>query len=215
MISGELHELFRKDVGDTVAPYLWSEEEAYAYMNDAYVQFVRLTFGVSDVTSDVTQISVTAGEKYSELDPRILKIRKATLLSNNRPVKIRNAGDGDEQPGDLAPGHVHSMIIGEQDDLCRWAQVPVTDDTVALSVYRLPLNEITSDNDNFTDVRPHHHLHLMKWMKHLAYAKQDAETFDKSKSDQCKQEFEIYCAGAWREMERQRSKVRTVKYGGL
>jgi len=207
MNAGELHELFRHDVGDTVAPYLWSEEEAYAYMNDAYVQFVRLTFGVSDVTSDVTQITVTAGEKYSELDPRILKIRKATLVSNDHPVTIVNIGD-DER-------HANGMVIGEQDNLCRWTQVPVADDIVALSVYRLPLNEIKTDSDTFSDVRQHHHLHLIKWMKHLAYAKQDAETFNKAKSDQCKQDFEIYCGGAWREMERQRSKVRVVTYGGL
>lgn len=226
MKAGDLYDLFRSDVSDVAAPYLWSDTEVYAYMNDAYFMFVRNTFGVSDVTSSITEVSVTAGEKYSDLDSRILKIRSAKLVTANRPLKIFNLSDDTPPVNDYGikwynsgdentVGQVRYMVIGEEDDLCRWVQIPDADDTVQLSVFRLPLNEISGPSDEFKDIRSQHHFHLLKWMKHLAYAKQDAETFNKEKSEAMKAEFEEYCTKAWREMERQRAKVRVVKYGGM
>lgn len=226
MNAEQLYDFFRSDVVDIEEPYLWSEDEVYAYMDDAYKMFVRLTGGVGDVSSSITRIPVVAGEQYAALDHRILKHRSARLASSNRPVKIINLQDTPvERVDDYGflsligvdnkQGPVRYMVIGEEDDTARWVQIPTENDEVRLSVYRLPLNDIKLPSDEFTDVRPQHHLHLVKWMKHLAYGKQDAETFDRGKSDKYKDEFEAYCAFVVREMERQRSKVREVAYGGL
>jgi hypothetical protein len=226
MIAGELYDLFRSDVVDVELPYLWSDVEVYLYMDDAYKMFVRLMGGVADNTSAITQVPIVTGEPTADLDYRILKHRGARLASNNRPLDLVNLQDGPVVPSsdygilyfsgaDRQNGPVRFMVIGEQDDVVRWVQVPIEDDTALLSIYRLPLNDITGPTDVFTDVRPHHHIHLLKWMRHLAYSKQDAETFDRAKSDENKEDFFEYCSIAKAEWERQKSKTRVVGYGGL
>ena len=52
MTSNELLDMFRRDVMDVRRPYLWTDEEIYAYMNDAYNMFARMTGGISDYTTD-------------------------------------------------------------------------------------------------------------------------------------------------------------------
>lgn len=38
------------------------------------------------------------------------------------------------------------MVIGMQRGIVRWVNVPEADDTIKLRVYRLPLNDITGDD---------------------------------------------------------------------
>lgn len=226
MNAGQLYDMFRSDVVDIELPYLWSDEEVFAYIDDAYKMFVRMLGGVADNTSAITQVPITAGILTTPLDYRILKHRGVRLQSNNRPIELINLQDGPVVPtsdygvmyyagNDRQPGRVRFMVIGEQDDVARWAQAPIENDVALLSVFRLPLEDITLETDEFVDVRPHHHLHFLKWMKHLAYAKQDAETFDRARSEENKKNFQEYCAFAKSEWERQKSKTRVVAYGGL
>ena len=195
-------------------------------MNDSYVMFVRLTGGVPDSTSPVTQIPVYTGEANAEISPLILRIRDAQLVSLGRPLKIINHTDlplvslpdygtiRDVYLNNLS-GEVRYMLIGQQRGLVTWIQVPAEDDTVQLSVYRLPLERIVGPEQEFSDIGEEHHEHLLLWMKSRAYGKQDAETFDKGRRDEYKAAFTEYCSMAKAEWERAKSKVRSVAYGGI
>lgn len=226
MLSEELFDAFRSDVSDVSAPYLWSESEVWRYMDDAYKMFVRLTGGVPDSTSDLTQIDVVAGEADAEVSPLILKFREARLLSTGLKLTIVNHTDlpmtGGSDYGNIRsmylnkmPGPVRYMLIGKQRKLVTWLQVPVEDDTVSLIVDRLPLDRISCEGQEFADIGEEHHEHLMLWMKSRAYGKQDADTFDRGRRDEYKKEFIAYCEFAKGEMARYKSKVRSVAYGGL
>lgn len=227
MTSDELLDLFRRDVVDTAQPYLWSDAEAYAYMNDAYYMFVRLTGGVSDyLTDSVCLVSASAGEPFSDVNPNILRFRAAHLEPSGETVRIINAQDveqlQDEDFGVLrrlsnvsTQGKVRYMVIGRQLGKVQWVSTPDVDYEIRLLVERLPLTPITDGGQSLTDVQEQHHLSLLKWMKYLAYGKQDAETFDKAKADFNKAEFMAYCDFANREKERAKHKVRVVRYGGL
>ena len=113
------------------------------------------------------------------------------------------------------PGPVRYVITGLEEGLVRWVQVPQADDTVQLFVERLPCGTITQATDRFTDVGEEHHYHFLKWMRHLAYRKQDVDTFNLAKSDQEAADFNAYCALALQEKERRRHKVRRTGYGGI
>ena len=226
MTSDELFDAFREDVADMSAPYLWSDSEVWRYMDDAYKMFVRMTGGVADSTSAITQIGVIAGEADAAVSPLILKFRDATLVSTGRALKIVNFTDiplkTTPDYGSLRniylnkmPGEVRYMLIGQQRKLVTWLQVPMADDTVALSVYRLPLDRITGPDQEFSDIGEEHHEHLLLWMKSRAYGKQDAETFDKGRRDEYKVAFSDYCSMASAEWERAKTKVRSVAYGGI
>lgn len=223
MTADELYDLFRKDCMDTVRPYLWSDDEVWAYMNDAYRMFVRLTGGISDFTSDACTVRAIAGEATSELHPAILTIRMATL-DDGSDVRIINAQDmtslNDEDFGVLrrinfstSVGKVRYMVIGMQKDIARWVNIPDRDYEVNLIIERLPLQTL-APGSTLDEIQDHHHFHLLRWMQYLAYNKQDAETFNKARSDAMKAEFEAYAAFAKREKDKYKHKVRVVKYGG-
>lgn len=225
MKARELVDLFRDDVTDTLQPYLWSEQEVYEYLNDAYFMMVRQMGGIIDATSSVTQIPIVATEQDAQIDRRILRIRQATLASNNRDIRIINAQDVghlvDEDYGVLrrinnidTPGEVRYMITGLEEGLVRWVKVPEVDDTAQLLVERLPLERIEQGSDEFTGLGEEHHYHLLKWVRHLAFRKPDVETFNGERANEEKEAFLDYCRLANEEKNRRRHKVRVVRYGG-
>lgn len=213
MNSTELYELFRGDMNDAEQPYLWSDLEVFGYMNDAYRMFVRLTGGIADSTSAAAQVPVVAGDVAGAMDPSVMEVLSAYRMSDGQPVRVHN---GPEFPRpSTRVGPVSGMVIGEQDDLARWTSIPAADDTVQMTVYRMPAGFITDHEQPFTGVKEDHHLHLLPWMRHLAYLKQDAETFNRSKSDENGAIFRGYCDFVKTEIERRKHKIRVVAYGGL
>lgn len=229
--SGELYNAFRSDVGDVTTPYLWTDADVFRYMNEAYQTFARLTGGVADSTSDVTQISVVAGEMYATVSPSILRFRQAYLVSTGEEVTIVNEQDtlsvrtdyGNSRPlvMDATPGPVRYMVVGmgrdQQGGVVRWVQVPIVDDTVSLSVYRMPIELVSGYSKSFTfpDIGAEHIEQLLLSMKARAYAKQDADAFNSSASKKFGAEFRDYCLTVKAEWERFKHKNRAVQYGGI
>lgn len=225
MDSTGLYELFRSDIVDEAKPYLWKDSEVWAYMDSAYKTFVRLTGGVADFTSPITEVSATAAEPTSEISKRILRIMSARRASDGRDIEIINSTDvgrmatpdyGQLKPlvMDNTPGPIRCMVIGMQRGVVRWINVPEFDETVNLHVYRLPLKDITGEGQELDDVDEHHHIKLLLGMKALAYQKQDAETFDRSRAMENETLFARYCDQVKAEFEREKHKTRVVAYGG-
>jgi hypothetical protein len=225
MNTTELYDTFRSDVVDIERPYLWSDDEVYGYMDEAQIMFCRLAGGIADVTTtDVVRVPITAGEEYSPLHPSVLTIRQVRLASTGRDLALRNIFDGHTAGDDYGmvfvvqhehrPGPVRGMVVGEQYDLCRWVSIPEVDDEAIISVYRLPLNPVKGEGQEL-EIRREHHRSLLFSMKHLAYSKQDAETFDRAKAAENEEKFEAYCRKAKEEWERYKHKPRSIKYGGI
>lgn len=229
MTADDLYDLFRSDVVDAVEPYLWSDTEVWAYMNDAYRMFVRLTGGIPDASSSLTRLNLVAGRATNSVSPLILRFRSAYLLSDGTELKIINEaelprltasdyGQNNPQRRNLLTGKVTHMVTGSDrsasNGVVRWVYIPDAADTVQLSVQRLPLDTI-GPRSEFTEIGEEHHEHLMLWMKHRAYGKQDAETFDRGRRDEFGQAFRAYCAEAKVEWNRYRSHNMSVAYGGL
>lgn len=224
--SQELFDSFREDIVDTAKPYLWTEDEVTRYADAAYRMFVRLTIGIADFTSEAASVPIVAGEETAELHPSILRVMSAYRASDGVEVIVANLTDATFMRStdynivrqlymDRRPGPVNYMVIGAQADLVKWVQIPVVDDTVNMNIYRLPLTNITDGSHTLSEVKAEHHIHLLSWMKYLAYRKQDSETFNKTRSDEAKLDFEAYCAFCKAEWERFKHKTRVVQYGGL
>lgn len=224
MTPAELLDYFRAQVRDDVAPYLWTDEEIMVYMDTAQSMFVRLTGGIFDVSSDACTVSLSAGERFSDLSPLILNIRRA-VYNDERELNILNLSDIDKlTTSDYgvvrnlslsnSVGRVSHMVIGEQRDIARWIMIPDTDATVSLAIARLPLERITSSSQEF-EVDEIHHPFLAEWMKREAYRKQDADTINPKAAEVAEASFRAYCDQVWREWERYRHKPRTVAYGGI
>ena len=230
MTSDDLYALFRSDVVDAVAPYLWSDIEVWNYMNDAYRMFFRLTGGIPDaITPSVTQVPLVAGNAYSSVSSLILRFNSAYLTSDGTDLKIVNGtqlpkigttdyGSMVAAARDNSSGPVRYMQTNVAKDqyggTVRWIRIPAVNDTVQLDVYRLPLDTVTT-GFGFDELDEMHHEALMLWMKARAYGKQDAETFDRGRRDDYEKKFRDYCTDAKAELRRYKGHVMSVAYGGL
>lgn len=229
MTPAELLDAFRTEVRDTAVPPLWKDEEIYRYIDDAQKMFCRLQGGIADATSDLTQLSISTGDKFIPISPLILKVRFANLLSDGRDIRILNFEDlqfgrafmdndyGFSTSFKLTDetGEVRAIVTGMEANQIRLVKIPEVDDTIGLTVYRIPLTTLKGDSGEEFEIDEQHHWHLLAWVKHLAFLKQDAETYDRDGSERNRQEFLQYCDMARQERERREHKYRTVSYGGL
>ena len=229
MTSDDLYALFRSDIVDAVSPYLWTDVEVWNYMNDAYRMYFRLTGGIPDAISSITQVPIVAGQATSVVSPLILRFNSAYLVSDGTDLKIVNDtqtpklgstdyGNWVQAARDNTPGPVRYMQTNVARDqyggTVRWIKMPAVSDTVQLYVYRLPLDTVTT-GFGFDELDEMHHEALMLWMKARAYGKQDAETFDRGRRDDYDKQFRAYCADARAEARRYKGHVMSAAYGGL
>ena len=216
MTPVELLDLFRDEMVDQQAPYLWSDQLIYSYADDAQKMFCRFTDGISDATSPLTQLDVGVGDSYIATSPLILRLRNASRADTGRAVEVVNIEDlparGWRFDGRVGP--VAALVIGEEAGKARTYPLPNEAVTINLSVFRLPLNPVTDDGPPL-EIDEQHHRHLLLWMKSLAYGKQDAETSDKTKQRDFDAAFRSYCAGVKAEQQRARFKPRAIAYGGI
>lgn len=217
MKASDLKDLFRAEIGDTVAPYLWSDTDIAAYMDDAQKMFCRLVGGFQDATSMLCTLDIITGEVFADIDSRILRIRRAQRDSDAQKLSVISFEDADMEHIQLgsSTGPIEGMILGLEEKKVRWNRVPLVDDTVSLVIERLPMNSIASDFKTPLELRDEHHQHLMLWMKHRAYGRQDSDTYDEKKANDNETRFRAYCDQARKEKEVRRHKTRVVHYGGL
>jgi hypothetical protein len=216
MDSTTLHDQFRRDVDDRVAPYLWSSDEVFGYLDDAQKLFCRLTGGIGDASTSLTLLSYTAGAATLACSPLILKIRAAYDEATGTPVEIVNIEDmaARGMRFDGRSGPLRALVAGmEPASLHTWP-LPAASGGVRLVVERLPLATI-SDFDQTLEVADHHQHGLSLWMRARAYTKQDADTLDARRADNFNTQFRAYCDAARREKDTVRHKPRVVAYGGI
>jgi hypothetical protein len=219
MDSQDLLDRFRQDLSDINLPQLWSDDEVFGYIDEVQKSFVRAIGGIPDSsTPNLAQIAVGVGDLTFKYDTRILKMRSAYRLSDGREVRALNfenmAKEGLRFDGCTGP--VQLFVIGMDKDTARYVPIPNVADTLVMVTDRLPIETITADDaPQDLEIDDQHHVHLLKGMKALAYNKQDAETFDKSKSKEFEDKFNAYCTKAFKERERRQHKPRSVTYGGL
>lgn len=218
MNSTELLEAFRDEMADAVAPYLWTDSAIYRYLDDAQKMFCRLTEGIEDSsTESVCRLSIEAGTDWYPLSNKILKVREAVDTATGRPYDVLNMEKASLK-GVLFngnPGPLKLFVTGLEKHKLRAWPLPAAPTTVELRVFRLPLRPITDDGDQELEIDEQHHEALLLWMKHRAYDKQDADTFDRRKAEEYEMRFRVYCASAFKEQERARRNTGTVVYGGL
>ena len=219
MTSSEIVTMFRNEMGDRVAPYLWDDSEVYPFLDDAQSWFCRKTDGIADArTPTVCNLSVVAGTDWYATHPSILIVRKITRADNGLKVSALTV----EQADDLGVvflattlGKVKYVVFGYDAHAVRITPMPNEVVTLNLAVFRLPLVTITDIGDQALEIDAQHHAALVKWMKFRAYSKQDTETADRNKASDFEAQFLAYCANAKLEQARARRVQGNVTYGGL
>lgn len=219
LTSDDIATMFRNEMGDRVAPYLWTDSEVYPFIDEAQSQFCRKTDGISDArTPAVTQIAVMPGIEWYATHPRILNVRKVTRGDTGVTVPMLNAEETETRSLVFLPtltSPVKALVLGFEPHVARIYPMPNETVTLNLQVYRLPLVTITDIGGQPLEIDGHHFPGLVLWMKARAYDKQDTETFDRAKADDYYARFEAYCAKAKQEQGRARRVQGNVAYGGI
>ena len=212
MDTTELLTMFRSEVDDAVQPYLVSDDLVYAYIDDAQKIFCRWTEGVEDGRS--FSLTIAPGNEWYDLDPSILKLRKAYDASTGQPIRIVNTEKADFYGivFDGRPGPIKALVAGIEKHALRAWPMPSVAATIPLEVFRLPRTVEAGDD---LEIDEQHQQHLLMWVKHRFYGIKDSEVYDKRAAEEMKQGFTDYCAAAKKEQERARRSAGTVNYGGI
>lgn len=223
----DLADEFRNQVGDTAVPYLWSDDEILRYIVDAQDQFVRRTGGIADMsTAAICDLAITANSPYTTHSQYILRIMNGRLQTSKRDIEFiqfsqintlreRDYGQFNKfELDDTDKGDVRWGVLGLEEKKIRWVRVPLTSETCRIRVYRMPYPRIVDWDTVNLEIDDMHHIHLVKWMKHMAYSKQDAEARDDKKALDNEMAFAKYCETSRNEIDRRRYKPRVVQYGG-
>lgn len=214
MTPAELLAVFRDEVSDKVAPYLWSDSLFYTYLDDAQKQFCRLTFGIEDARSFA--LTLAPGSEWYALNPQIMEILGAYDQNTGQPIPVLTRAEAVARNVrfDGRQGPLQALFKGMEKASLRAYPVTATVQAIALETRRLP-NSIYYGGELKTDhleVDDQHHLNLLMWVRYRAYAKQDTETYDPVKSATHKQAFEAYCRESKIEQGRLNRNVAVVQF---
>jgi hypothetical protein len=196
-------------------------------MVDAQIEFCRNGVGIRDTVD----VEVVEDEAMAAIDPTVIEIVGARLVSTGLPISVYNYADLFSTQGQLPRnlpfsfssidnvGTIKAIITDVRDGEVQVVQVPSADDTIRCVVDRLPLTtptpEIDPDPAVQLEIRAEYHRGLILRMKQLAYAKHDADTYDEAKSEKFGAEFVAFYVGAKSDRARRHNKPRLIQYGGL
>lgn len=217
MTGSELLSALRTSVLDDVEePQLWSNAELFFFLSQAQEEFCRRTYCLLDNTTlAVTHVDILAATSTYEINSYILKIKNArlTLGTNVYDLTIIDEQDFEglclTSPSVLMTGTPKYLVDnGMFMSSVVIAPIPEVSGTLSLKVTRLPLLDISSDND--PELPRVYHGDLLHGAAYRAYRKQDAETMNNQQTTTHLQLWEEAIERASFDMARRRQVPRTI-----
>jgi hypothetical protein len=180
----------RGRLGDTRAPYLWSDGELVGYLNETINEAAEKAKLFRDsTTAAICQITVHAADLTQDyaLDSRILEIYSAKLSGQSLSLRRRTKAEMDA----LNPDWRNETASTPWAFLTDYSESYITlhpksnlDGILYLSVLRLPLTQmsLTTTPVPSLEIPFRHHPRLLNGMMSRAYLKEDSQTLDPQKA---------------------------------
>lgn len=177
-------------LSDTKQPNLWSDGELVEYLNEAINEVAdQKKLFVESTLPAICQIAVLATDATGDYpyDLRITEIIRAKMRSQKLFLWRTDKLTLDFSMPDwrnTTPGAPRWIITDEQEGqitICPRSNVA---DTIDLTVYRLPLNQMSVDApDASPEIHFRHHPRLYNGIMCRAYLKDDTECLDPKKAE--------------------------------
>lgn len=192
MTVAEFIERFRLEMADTAAPYLWSDDEIAAYLNEAVNEACERARLIEDsATPAVCTLALIPGQSSYELHKSVIDVRRVTFNGKRLGLSSIEAEDENDLTWETRKGSEPLRVIVSGTNRIRVVPEPTEAVSLGLTVYRTPLKALSADNDSASPEIPDiYHPRLKDWAYRCAYLKQDAEAFDKSAADDFEARFE-------------------------
>ena len=185
---------FRDDEKDSVTPYFWSDDQLVRWINEGLTEFAEQSESIYDEDSLSTLIPYGTGEHRFDLDPCILDVVSAWVEGS--PSCQLQCCNGDYRPHYyMAFGGCGSHFRFSPSGQLVLYPTPTAPGEIRLRVIRRPVREV-GKCEKIPDLLPSDRRHLLLYMAYKAYSASDAETFDKSKSNNRYAEFLVRCQNA-------------------
>lgn len=183
----DLITLFRREVedpsyvGDRNMPSInsfWSNYELIQYLNQGQLEFAERTLVFKD--SSTYKGTITDGDPWIDYDPKIIHIERAELESNNVLLPILTIEEFQTKATfrdyvvvkpsswEVRTGNPLYLISDIELGKLRVYPIPVNDDTVDLTVRRLPLNDLV-EMDDLIEIPERWQYGLLKKLKAEAF----------------------------------------------
>jgi len=175
---------FRREMDDTIEPYLWSDLEIVDFFDEAEDEFTSV---VDVLTGEIT-VNVAAGQKMVNYPTYITRLRRAEN-SLGRTIELynteqwQNAMFSDDYGSatlnttwrTTTGQNVKALITDMAYRSLRAYPIVEADEDIILHVYRRPKEPLADRGEFEVQDREHQRCMLLK-ARSLAYAKHDSET---------------------------------------
>jgi hypothetical protein len=171
---------------DTVKPYLWSDFELiddYAHAARTRVFKVCRNLITDSATAEdaaglpLCSLTLVANTAKYAMSPKILRITRMKLANQSYPLPMISAAELDSaMPGwqGYAAGEPLAFCPDLDTDYITFIPAPVAIDTVSLTVYRFPLEDLASSSTEL-GFREEYHDDLIPGILARAYGANDSE----------------------------------------
>lgn len=192
MTVAEFIARFRSEMADSAAPYLWSDDEIVAYLNEAVNEACERARLIEDSsTPEVCSLTLVPGQSEYLLHESVIDVRRVSFNGKKLGMTSVEEEDENDLTWESRKGAEPLRVIVSGTNRIRLVPEPTQAATVALTVYRTPLAALTNSAPTGSPEIPAiFHPRLKDWIYRCAYLKQDAETFDKSSADEFEGRFE-------------------------
>jgi len=174
---------FRRVLQDAELPYLWSDDEICLYLTDAVNEACTRASLIEDrTTAAVCAFSTVSNTASYPLHQSVHRIKRVTvdgypLFETSVEYLDQVMRNWETKTGNpnfyMAEGETKIRLVPTPDDVY----------SVAMTVYRTPLLDLTTDDtDASPEIHSRFHMQLMPWVYRCALLKQDAETSDKARA---------------------------------
>lgn len=179
---------FRRVMSDEAAPYFWQDDEIVRYIAEAVDEACERALLIEDrSTAEVCQIAIEAGTDEYQMHSSVIAVKRAKVGDNLLSETSVEAMDDSGDEWETREGEPMRFIQSESS--IRLTPIPTEAATLAMTVFRRPVDPIDEDTD-LNDVMPErYHLRLMPWVYRCAYRKTDSETFNEKFAESREIEF--------------------------
>lgn len=181
MTLDDLIAQFRVDSGDKLEPYLCTDEEVTAWLDEAQDEAaIRARLLHESTLADLCQIPVTAGVHTYTLHRLMGELSYVGWMAegDSRVVELELVSREDldaRKPGWRQRNDRVAFAI-QDDTRIRLAYTPAVPGVLTLEGYRRPLKSLEmSGKPEIGDI---HHRHLVHWALYRCFDRPDAELFD-------------------------------------
>lgn len=194
MNQQQLRTQFRLDADDTVSAYVFSDAEVNAWLVEAEEEAaLRADLLFEADSAPVCQIAAVAGTRGYALHAAITRVTRATWTPAGATEATKLTLITRLELDRLVPGWrtleeapTYAMVENHQ---LRLGSIPLTDGTINLECYRMPLTPMAADADS-PEIPAKHHRRLIQWALYRGYNRPDTEGYDASRAGRALDEFE-------------------------